>query len=106
MADEENEFISLIQAVKLISKSFSGNPKDLQELYEGAEGARQVVNPTKYPLLLKFIEYKIIGETKDRLLARAEQGTWEQVKAILEENDSVRRTPEYYMGVLLQPNKR
>jgi hypothetical protein len=34
MADEENEFISVVQAVKLISESFNGNPKDLRELYE------------------------------------------------------------------------
>jgi hypothetical protein len=33
---------------------------------------------------LKFIESQIIGEAKDRLLSRAECGTWEQVKAILE----------------------
>jgi hypothetical protein len=46
------------------------------------------------------MESKIIGEATDWLLARAERGTWEQVKAILEENYSVRRTLEYYVGVL------
>jgi hypothetical protein len=50
--------------------------------------------------LLKFIESKITGEAKDRLLARSERHTWEQIKSILEENYAVRRTLEYYANVL------
>ena len=100
MAEDENEYISVVQAVKLIPKSFDGNPKCLREFCEGVEAARQVVHPTKYPLLLKFIESKITGEAKDRLLARAERNTWEQVKAILEENYAVKRTLEYYASLL------
>jgi hypothetical protein len=53
-----------------------------------------------YPLLMKFVLSKITGEAKDRLLARTEQNTWEQIKSILEENYAVRRTLEYYVGVL------
>jgi hypothetical protein len=52
----ENEYISVVQAVKLISKTFDRNPKHLREFCEGVEAARQVVHPTKRPLLLKFIE--------------------------------------------------
>jgi hypothetical protein len=78
MADDENEYISVVQAVKLIPNSFDGNPKQLREFCEGVEAARLVVHPTKHPLLLKFIESKITGEDKDRL----------------------RRTLEYYAGVL------
>ena len=51
-------------------------------------------------LLLKFIESKITGNAKDRLLARSERGTWEQFKVILEENYLVKRTLEYYAGIL------
>jgi hypothetical protein len=29
MADEEIEYICVVQAVKLIAKSFNGNPKEL-----------------------------------------------------------------------------
>jgi hypothetical protein len=29
MAEEENDYISVVQAVKLISKTFDGNPKHL-----------------------------------------------------------------------------
>jgi hypothetical protein len=50
--------------------------------------------------LLKFIESKITGEAKDRLLARSERNTWEQVKAILVENYAVKRTLEYYANLL------
>ena len=100
MAENENEYISVVQAVKLIPKSFEGNPKYLREFCESVEAAKQVVHPTKYPLLLKFIESKITGEAKDRLLARAERNTWEQVKAILEENYAVKRTLEYYASLL------
>jgi hypothetical protein len=39
MADEEIEYISVVQAVKLISKSFDGNPKHLREFCEGVEAA-------------------------------------------------------------------
>jgi hypothetical protein len=70
MADDETEYISVVQAVKLNAKNFYGNLKELHEFCEGVESARQVVHPTKYPLLLKFVESKITGEAKDRLLAR------------------------------------
>jgi hypothetical protein len=59
-----------------------------------------VVHPARQPLLLKFIESKITGEAKDRLLARTERNTWEQIRAILEENYAVKRTLEYCASVL------
>jgi hypothetical protein len=77
MAEEENEYISVVQAVKLISKSYDGNPRHLHEFCEGVEAARQVVHPLQQSLLLKFVESKITGEAKDRLLARTERNTWE-----------------------------
>jgi hypothetical protein len=100
MADDETEYISVAQAVKLISKNFDGNPKDLREFCEGVESAREVVHPTKQGLLLKFVESKITGEAKARLLARNERNTWDQIKAILEENYAVKRTLEYYASML------
>jgi hypothetical protein len=100
MAEVDDDYISVVQAVKLIPKNFDGNPKLLREFCEGVESARLVVHPEKHPLLLKFIESKITGEAKSRLLAREGRHTWEQVKAILEENYAVRRTLEYYAGAL------
>jgi hypothetical protein len=90
--DEETEYISVVQAVKLIPKGFDGNPKCLCEFCEGVEAARQVVHPLKQPMLLKFIESKITREARDRLLATTERHTWEQIKAIFEENYAVKRT--------------
>jgi hypothetical protein len=64
MADEENEYISVVQAIKVVQKSFDGNPKYLREFCEGVEAARQVVHPIKHPLLLKFVESKITGSKR------------------------------------------
>jgi len=46
-------------------------------------------------LLFKFVCAKI-GGAKTKLLARTHVNNWEQVKAVLEENYSVRRTLDYY----------
>jgi hypothetical protein len=86
MAEDETEYVSVVQAVKLISKNFDGNPKELREFCEGVESARQVVHPSKYPLLLKFTESKITGEAKEKLLTTTERHSWEQIRSILEEN--------------------
>lgn len=99
-AHDEDNYLSVVQAVKLIPFTFDGNPKQLREFIEGVEAAIEVVHPSKQPLLLKFIESKITGDAKDRLLARTERLTWVQVKAILEENYLVKRTLEYYAGIL------
>jgi DNA-directed RNA polymerase subunit L len=104
--DEETEYISVVQVAKLIPKSFDGNPKCLREFCEGVEAARQVVHPLKQPMLLKFIESKITGEAKDRLLARTQRHTWEQIKAILEETYAVKRTLENYAGILFTAQQR
>jgi hypothetical protein len=90
----------VVQAVKLISTTFDCDQRHLREFCEGVEAAGQVVHHAKQPLLLKFIESKITGEAKDRLLARTERNTWEQIRAILEENYAVKRTLEYYASVL------
>jgi DNA-directed RNA polymerase subunit L len=68
--------------------------------YEGVETARQVVHPSKHPLLLKFIESKTIVEAKDMFLARTERHTWEQIRAILEGNYVVKRTLKHYAVML------
>jgi hypothetical protein len=85
MAEGETEYILVVRAVKLIHRDFDGNPKHLREFCEGVELAHQVMRPTKYPPLLKFIEFKIAGEAKDGLLIRTERNSWEQVKVTLEE---------------------
>jgi len=98
----DDNYISVVQAIKLIPVIFNGNPKELRSFIEGVEAAHEVVHPRKHALLLKFIESKITGEAKDKLLARGDRQNWENVRAILEENYSVKRTLEYYAGVLFQ----
>lgn len=67
----------------MISETFDANPKHLCEFCEGVEAAKQVVHPAK-----------------DRLLARKERNTWEQIRANLEENYAIKGTLEYYAGML------
>jgi hypothetical protein len=99
MADGDSEYISVLQAVKLISITFNGNLKHLHEFCEGVVAVRQVIHLLQHPLLLKFIESKITGEAKDRLLARTERHTWEHIKEIFEDNYRLRRPLEYYASV-------
>jgi hypothetical protein len=53
---EENEFISVVEAGKLIPPKFYRNPEQLREFCEGVKAARLVVHPNKHPLLLTFID--------------------------------------------------
>ena len=96
----DEDYISVPQASKLIPHSFDGNPKLLREFIEGVETAYQVVHPNKYGLLLKFVEAKITGEAKERVLARTHRPDWQAVKSILEESYAIKRTLEYYAGIL------
>jgi hypothetical protein len=89
-------YISVPKAVQLIPKSFNGNPLELREFIQNVESAYEVVDPLDYSLLLKFVQAKIGGEAKTELLARNNLHTWEQVRAVLDENYSVRRTLDYY----------
>src|SRR5215469_8807851 len=89
-------YISVPKAVQLIPKSFNGNPLELREFIQNVEATYEVVEPSDYSLLLKFVCAKIGGEAKTKLLSRTHLDTWGQVKSVLEENYSVRRTLDYY----------
>jgi hypothetical protein len=91
-----NQYISVPKAVQLIPKFFNGNPLELWEFIQNVESAYEVVDPVDYNLLLKFVCAKIGREAKTKLLSRTHLHTWEQVRAVLEENYSVRRTLDYY----------
>jgi len=91
-----NRYISVPKAVQLIPKFFNGNPLELREFIQNVESAYEVAEPIDYNLLLKFVCAKIGGEAKTKLLSRTHLHTWEQVRAVLEENYSVRRTLDYY----------
>ena len=89
-------YISVPKAVQLIPKPFNGNPLELREFIQNVEATYEVVDPSDYSLLFKFVCAKIGGEAKTKLLSRTHLDTWEQVKSVLEENYSVRRTLDYY----------
>ena len=73
--EDDDNYISVVQAVKLIPTTFSGNPKELRS-FIGVEAAHEVVHPRKHALLLKFIESKITGEAKDKPLSRGDRHNW------------------------------
>jgi hypothetical protein len=85
------------KAVQLIPKSFTGNSAELREFIQNVEAAYEVVEPLHYLLLFKFVCAKIGGEEKTISLARTHVDNWEQAKAVLQENYSVRRTLDYYV---------
>jgi hypothetical protein len=91
-----NRYISVTTAVQLIPKFFNGNPLELREFIQNVESAYEVVDPIDYNLLLKFVCAKIGGKAKTKLLSRTHIHTWEQVRAVLEENYTIRRTLYYH----------
>jgi hypothetical protein len=72
---KKGAFISVIQALNLISRPFEGNPKQLRKFTEGIEATIGVVPPNKQELFLKLVVEKILGDAKDKLLARVERNT-------------------------------
>ena len=86
-------YISVLKAVQLIPKSFTGNPVEMREFIQIVEAAYEVVEPLNYSVLFKFVCPKIGGEAKAKILARTHVNNWEQAKAVLEKNY---RTLHYY----------
>ena len=89
-------YISVPLAIQLIPKPFDGNPIELREFIQNKESTYEVADPLDYELLFKFVCAKIAGEAKTKLLARTHLYNWEQARAVLEENYSVRRTLHYH----------
>jgi hypothetical protein len=85
-----------MDAIKLIASPFEGDKKKLKEFIENADVAFELVNPVEHGKLLKFVKAKITGEARAKLMVRDESNSWEQVRAILEENYATRRTLDYY----------
>ena len=91
-----NRYISVPKAMQLILQQFTGNLVELREFIQNVEAAYEAVEPANYSLLFKFVYAKIGGEAKTELLARTHVHNWEQTKAVLDQNCSVRRTLDYY----------
>ena len=89
-------YISVPQAIQLIPKPIDGNPLELREFIQNVESTYEVADPQNYELIFKFVCAKVAGEAKTKLLARTHLYNWEQARAVLEENYSVRRTLHYH----------
>jgi hypothetical protein len=83
-------------AIHLIPKPFDGNPTELREFIQNVESTYELVDPLDHELLFKFVCAKVTGEAKTKLLTRTHLDNWEQARAVLEENYSVRRTLHYH----------
>ena len=100
--EETNVYCSVSEALKLITVPFSGKRESLDEFIANVDSAFELVNPAKHGILLKFVKARITAEARSRLLVRNVTSTWEDVKQILIENYSVRRTTDFYACQLFQ----
>lgn len=89
-------YLPVTQAIKLIPKVFSGNKSELREFISSVETAIDIVAPSQRQLFVKFIESKITGDAKIKLLSRSGRDDWGQIKAIVEENYATRRTIDFF----------
>ena len=48
-------YISVPKAMQLIPKAFTGNPAELREFVQNVEAAYEVVEPSNYSLLFRFV---------------------------------------------------
>lgn len=98
--EEQTQYSSLNQAIKLLKISFDGKKSELREFINSVETAISEVHPDQQKTFLKFIEAQITGEAKTKLLSRPDRRTWQDVRKILEENYASRRTIDYYANRL------
>ena len=92
----DNVYCSVSEALKLITVPFSGKRESLEEFISNVDAAFELVNPVQHSILLKFVKARICGEARSKLLVRSLTETWKDVKQILIENYSVRRTIDFY----------
>jgi hypothetical protein len=89
-----------LDAVELINQPVDGDKQKLKEFVDSVTTAFELVNPTKHDLFLKFVKIKITRVAKSKLLVRDLKAVWHDVKQILEKNYRVRRTFNYYVGLM------
>jgi len=92
----QGRYCSISDVMKLINQPFAEDKQKLKEFVDNVSTAFKLVNPNEHDLLLKFVQTKITGEARSKLLVRDLTSTWRDVEQILEENYGVRRTLGYY----------
>jgi hypothetical protein len=80
---------------ELVTHPFDGDKRKLREFIENVDVVFELVNPRQHDVLLKFVEAKITGDARLKLLVRDLTHTWGLVKAIPEENYATRRTLDF-----------
>jgi len=70
--------------------------KKLREFNENVDVEFELVHSSKHEILLKFVNTKITGDARSKLIARDLTHTWELVRGILEENYATQRTLDCY----------
>jgi hypothetical protein len=56
-------YCSVAEAMKLITHPFDGNKRKLREFLENVDVAFELVHPSKYEILLKFLKTTITGDS-------------------------------------------
>ena len=95
-SDDTTQYCSIGEAMKLIVHPFDGDERKLREFIENVDVVFELVDPSKYDILLKFVKAKITGDARSKLMVRDLTHSWELVRAILEENYATRHTLDYY----------
>jgi hypothetical protein len=101
-----SEYCSISEALKLIHNPFSGDKRALPEFIDNCDAAFSLVEESQHEKLLKFVKARIIGDAKSKLLVRSSTTTWSEVKEILVENYSIRRTVDYYACALFSARQQ
>jgi hypothetical protein len=52
-------YCGVAKTMKLITRTFDGNKKELREFIENVDVAFELVHPSKHELLLKFVKTKV-----------------------------------------------
>ena len=105
-SSNEGDYCSIAEAMKIVGQPFDGNKSKLREFLDNVDVVFDLVNPSQHERLLKFVKARITGEARSKLIVRDRTHTWAQVKAILEENYSVRRTLDFYACAMFSAKQR
>lgn len=65
--------------MKLIIHSFDGNVKKLREFTENVDVAFDLIHSSKHEVLLKFVNTKLTGGARSKLIMRNLTHTWYQL---------------------------
>ncbi|XP_049816492.1 uncharacterized protein LOC126263442, partial [Schistocerca nitens] len=76
--------------------------RELQEFIENVNAAFEVVKSEDEKLLFQYVKSKITGEARAKLLVRDRTNDWPEVRSILEENYSDKRTIDFYACRMFQ----